>query len=285
MNQKAFYGLLIAILVPVIGYIYVKRSSDNAVVMPRHYIYDSVSTVTRNGKEYDDTAWHTVKDFTLTNQLGNPVSLKEIQQEDENGKKEGKIIVADFFFTHCPNICPNMARAMKLLQDGIKSSDKVGNREASFVHFLSFSIDPERDSVPQLRQWADRFGINPQDWWLLTGDKKTIYDLSNEEMKIGSVDSSFIHSDRFVLIDKYRKIRGYYRVLDDERAIDTAAVVKLSQDIVLLSLEKDPHKKSFFAGKLELIAIVFVIAGIGLVLLMSFLNKEKKSYGTRASKE
>jgi protein SCO1 len=62
-------------------------------------------------------------------------------------------------------------------------------------------------------------------------------------------------------------------------------VVKLSQDIVLLSLEKDPHKKSFFAGKLELIAIVFVIAGIGLVLLMSILNKEKKSYGTRPSKE
>lgn len=278
MNRKAIYGLLIAIAVPLIGYIYVKRSSDRAVVMPRHYIYDSVSTATRNGKEYTDTAWHTVSDFRLTNQLGQEVSMKDMVHRTEEGKEEPKIIVADFFFTHCPNICPNMTRAMKLLQDGIKSADKVGNREPGFVQFLSISIDPERDSMAQLRDWADRFHINPMDWWLLTGDKKTIYALSNEELKMGTVDSGFIHSDRFVLLDRYRKIRGYYRVLDDQRAIDTAAVVKLSQDIVLLALEKDPKKEFFLAGKLELIAIVFVVAALGIVLLMTFLKKENKTY-------
>ena len=65
-------------------------------------------------------------------------------------------------------------------------------------------------------------------------------------------------------------------MLDEDRAIDTAAVVKLSEDIVLLSLEKDPNKKFFLAGKLELIAIVFVLLALGLVLLFSFLKKERK---------
>lgn len=276
MNKQAFLGLLIAILIPLVGYIYVKRSSANAVVMPRHYIYDSTTIVTKNGKEYEDTVWHRLGNFTLVNQMGDSVSLNDITEENEAGEKEGKIIVANFFFTHCPNICPNMTRAMKLLQDGIKSSDKVGNREARFVHFLSFSIDPERDSVPLLKDWADRFGVNPQYWWLLTGDKQTIYSISNNELKIGSIDSNFIHSDRFVLLDKYRNVRGYYRVLTDDRSIDTAALAKLSSDIVLLSLEKDPHKKFFLAGKLELIAIVFILLGIGLVLLFTFLKREKK---------
>jgi protein SCO1/2 len=273
--------MMIAVLIPILGYIYVKRSSDNAVTMPRHYIYDSVEVKTKNGKEYIDTVWHKVGDFSFTNQVGQQVGWAEMMEENAEGKKEGKIVVADFFFTRCPNICPNMTRAMKLLQDGIKSSDKVGNREAGFVHFLSFSVDPNRDSVPKLKEWGDRYGVNPLDWWLLTGDKTSIYDFAKNELRIGNqdggeIDTNFIHSDRFVLIDKNRNVRGYYRVLDEDKAIDTAAVVKLSEDIVLLSLEKDPNKKFFLAGKLELIAIVFVLLALGLVLLFTFLKKERK---------
>src|SRR5215210_4405051 len=136
MNRKALFGLMIAVLIPLVGYLYVKTYSDRAVVMPRHFLPDSFITVTKNGKLYTDTIWHKVSDFNLTNQLGKQVSWKDMQ---------GKIVVSDFFFTHCPSICPNMTRSMKLLQDVIKSPARVGDRDPDFVKFLSFSIDPERD--------------------------------------------------------------------------------------------------------------------------------------------
>ena len=267
MNKKAVYGILLAVLLPLIGYFSLKNATDGAVLMPRHYLPDSVVTKTKGGKQYSDTVWHQLPDFKLTNQLGEKVSWKDM---------EGRIVVADFFFTHCPTICPGMTRNMKQLQDGIRSGEKVGDQQANFVQFLSFSIDPERDSVAQLKKWADRFQIDPQNWMLLTGDKKQIYDLSINHMKLlaqegGPVDSNFLHTDFFVLIDKNRNIRGYYH------GLDTAALSRLSQDIVLLSLEKDPKKKFFLAGKLELIAIVFAIAAIGIIVLMSVLKRENRN--------
>ncbi len=281
MNKKALYGLLIAVLIPLIGYLYVKNFSERAVVMPRHYLPDSIITVTKNGKEITDTLWHQLKDFHLTNQLGHPVSWKDMQ---------GKIVVSDFFFTHCPSICPNMTRSMKLLQDVIKSPEKVGDRDPDFVKFLSFSIDPERDSVEALKKWNDRFQINPEEWWLLTGDKKIIYEMSLKEMKLGlvdggEIDTSFYHSDMFVLVDTNHYVRGYYHVLKADRSVDTATLTRLAEDMVLLSLEKDPKRKSLLAGKLELIAIVFSLAVIILILFFTILKKEKNNYEFHVNKE
>jgi len=266
MNKKALYGILVAVLLPLVGYFTLKSAVSHTVVMPRHYLPDSVVTRTKAGKQYSDTAWHRLPDFHLFNQLGDTVSWKNL---------EGKVVVADFFFTHCPTICPVMTANMKKLQDGIRNNEKIGSRTADFVQFLSFSIDPERDSVAQLKKWADRFQIDPQNWWLLTGNRKAIYDFSINDLKLlaqdgGPVDSNFLHTDFFVLIDKDRHVRGYYH------GLDSAALSKLSQDVVLLYLEKDPKEKSFFAGKLELIAIVFVIAAIGIVVLVKVLKKEDK---------
>ena len=266
--------MLIAILFPLAGYVYLKMKSGSAVVMPRHYLPDSVANRIRNGKEYSDTVWHRLPDISLTNQLGNNVSWNDMR---------GKIVVADFFFTHCPTICPTMTQAMKMVQDGLKSPERVGDQDPNFVQFLSFSIDPERDSVPQLKKWNDRFQINPREWWLLTGDRKKIYDFSINELKLiavsgGTIDSNFLHSDLFVLIDTNRYVRGYYHVLKPDRSIDTASLMRLSEDVVLLSLEKDPKRKFFLAGSMELILIVFVLAGIGLVLLFTFLKKDKPTH-------
>src|SRR5438046_1327131 len=102
MSKKAIYGILIAVLLPLVSYLILKKYSDHAVAMPRHYIYDSVVSGTKNGKEFSDTVWHRLPDFSLTNQLGQQVSWKDIQREVDD-RKEGKIVVADFFFTHCPN--------------------------------------------------------------------------------------------------------------------------------------------------------------------------------------
>ncbi len=264
MNKKALYAVMLAMLLPLTAYFIVKRKSETAVTMPRHYLPDSVVTVTKKGKRVEDTAWHRLADFALTNQEGRPVSWDSMK---------GKIIIANFFFTHCPTICPGLTLNMKRMAESIHNGQRVGDRTNKQVHFLSFSIDPERDSVERLKYWADKYQIDPEQWWLLTGDKKAIYNMVIEEMKVGlvdgqGVDTNFIHSDRFVLIDSNRHVRGYYKGLD---SVDLA---KLSNDLVLLTMEKDPKSKSFFDGKLELMAIVFLLAILGVGLLLFFIKKK-----------
>jgi protein SCO1/2 len=269
VNKTALYGLLLALLLPLAGYFIVRQYSKDVTPMPHRYFPDTVLTHTVNGKQETDTVWHQVPDFNFTNQLGKQVGWKDL---------EGKVVVAGFFFTHCPTICPTMTTNMKRLQDGITSGQRVGDQQAQFLHLLSFSVDPDRDSVEALKAWADRFGIDPDKWWLLTGDKKKIYDLSINEMKLlaqdgQGIDTAFLHTDYLVLIDKYRNIRGYYH------ALDTASVGKLSRDVILVALEKDRKAKSPFAGQLETLALlVFSVIG-GLTLLLYFLKKDKKHHG------
>lgn len=263
MNKKALLGLLVALAVPLVSYFIMRSVSKDVVAMPRHFIYDTVHSVTKKGKLVNDTVWHRIPEFSFVNQLNDTVGWKDIGD---------KVVVADFFFTRCPTICPKLTTNMKLLQDHIKSSARVGDRFPRFVHFLSFSVDPERDSVAALKQWANRFQINPENWWLLTGNKKEIYDLSIEHFKLGlvdgaGIDTSFFHTDYMVLIDKNRNIRGYYH------GLDSTDVQQLARDIVLLSLEKDPNRKGVFAGKLELLAVVFLITVLGIFLLIYLLKK------------
>jgi len=265
VNQKALYAVMLAMLLPLTAYFIVKRQSEKAVVMPRHYLPDSIISITQNGKRVEDTTWHQVADFSLTNQMGNTVTLDSLK---------GKIIIADFFFTHCPTICPPMTRNMKRLAESIHNGQRVGDKTNKMVHFLSFSIDPERDSVPQIKHWADRFQINPEQWWLLTGDRKTIYDMALRELKLATIDgegidTNFVHSDKFVLIDSNRHVRGYYN------GLDSTELGQLSEDLVLLTMEKDPKSKSFFAGKLQLIAVVFLLAIFGVGLLLFLLRKKQ----------
>lgn len=266
MNKKAVYGLLIAILLPVICYLIVKYYSTDAVTLPRHYIYDSVITKTVGGKLASDTAWHQLPDFALRNQFNEEIGWKDM---------EGKTVVASFFFTHCPTICPALTANMKLLQDDIKKSTKIGNRDADFLQLLSITVDPERDSVPALKSWADRFQINSNNWWLLTGNKKEIYDLSIEHMKVGlldgkGIDTGFFHTDYMVLIDKNRNIRGYYH------GLDTVALKRLAHDIIFLTLEKDPKRTGAFSGKLGMIAIIFLLTIAGVIVLFFILKRLNK---------
>ena len=267
MNKKALFGLMIAILLPVISYLIVNTYSKNALVLPRHYIYDTVINKTVDGKLTTDTIWHRLPDFELRNQLNEKISWK---------KMEGKTVVADFFFTHCPTICPELTKNMKRLQQEITNANKVGDQQPDFLQFLSFSVDPERDSVEALKKWADRFQINPENWSLLTGDKKTIYDLSIGHMKILAVDgkgidTSFLHTDFMVLIDKNRNIRGYYH------GLDTLAVKQLARDIIFLTLEKDAKRKGFLSGQFGFIATVFLLTLAGIILLVFVLKRFSKA--------
>jgi protein SCO1/2 len=227
MNKNAILGILLAIVMPFTGYWLVKYYSEAAVQMPRRYFYDTVSETGKNGKKSIDTIWHKVKNIQFTNQLGKTVSLDSLR---------GKILVIDFFFTHCPSICPGMARSMKRLQNSF-----INNND-SIVQFISVSIDPEHDSVNQLRNFANRYTSNHDSWWFVTGNKKEIYDFALQELKASvadsDVDTAFIHTENFFLLDKERVVRGWYN------GFDTIKQAKLVRDIPLLMLEKD-KKRTF----------------------------------------
>ena len=254
-----------AAIIPLLCYFIIKGFSDSATAMPRHYLPDSIVKETRHGKAYTDTVWHTLPDFSLVNQLGDSISWADMK---------GKVVVADFFFTRCPTICPRMTLNMKRLQESITNAQRVGDKTPDFLHFLSFSIDPQRDSVPQLKKWADRFQVNPEQWWLLTGNKQMIYNMGIHEMRVPledgeGVDTSFFHTDKFVLIDTNRHVRGYYS------GLDSASLARLSRDIIMLTMEKDPKRKSFLAGKLEIMAVAFIAAIVGVGLLVYFIKRKK----------
>lgn len=227
MNKKAFIALLVAITLPLSGYLLVSYYSGRAVQMPNRYFYDSVQVSQKNGKLTYDTAWHQVKNLHFTNQLGQQVSLNDLK---------GKIVVMDFFFTHCPSLCPRLALAMKKLQNSFPNNDSI-------VQFVSISIDPAHDSLPQLRGWAKRFKIDPDSWWLGTGNRDSIYNFALTELKASvadsDVDTAFIHSDKFFLLDKDRVVRGWF---SGEDSVEQSRLVR---DIPLLMLEKD--KKRTFA--------------------------------------
>ncbi len=234
MNKKAIGALCIALLIPLICYYVLKAASDEAVVMPGRYYVDSVVTKTVDGKTTSDTIWHKTGNITLVNQLGDTVSLYDIKN---------RVIVADFFFTRCPFVCPAMTKNMAKLQQSFSHYNE-GRKivDSSIVRFLSFSIDPDRDSVAAIKKYADKFRVDHDNWWLLTGNKKAIYDFGFNELKIGlveggNVDSSFMHSEKFVLLDKDYLVRGYYN------GLDTSSLAALAKDIGLLMLEKDRKKK------------------------------------------
>jgi len=266
VSKKALLALALAIVLPLIGYVLVNYYSSQAVVMPRRFYEDSVITKMKDDKMVTDTVWHRAKNITLINQLGDTVTLNQLK---------GKVLVIDLFFTHCGSICPTLTRSMKKMQDGIKKQDNIKYADTGFVQFLSFSIDPERDSVPVLKKYADRYGVNPDDWWLLTGPKKTIYDFAFEELKVDKyndepVDPAFAHTNRFTLLDKDHVVRGYYNGLDDE------SMAKLGNDIVLLMLEKDRTRKSALFTEIAAIWPIFVIAIIAVVAVMLIINRKPK---------
>jgi len=265
VSKKALLALCIAVLIPLISYLLVKHFGDEAVVMPRRFYDDSIITKVKDGKETTDTVWHQVKNISLTNQLGNTVTLDQLN---------GKVLVIDFFFTHCGSICPALTRNMKKLQDAIKRQDNMKYADTNFVQLLSFSVDPERDSVPVLKKYADRNNVNHDVWWMLTGPKKTIYDFAFEELKVDKynddpIDSSFVHTSRFTLLDKNRIVRGYYNGLDD------SSLARLSNDIVLLMLETDKKKKSLLFTEVAAIWPIFIIVIVAVIIFMFFNRKPK----------
>lgn len=152
VNKTALYAVMIALLVPLISYFIVKTKSESAIHMPRHYFPDSVVTDTRKGKRL--LIQYGIKPVILTWPIKMVRLFLGIAWKENHHSR--------FFFTRCPTICPGMTMNMKRLEESIHNGKRVGDKTNKLVHFLSFSIDPERDSVERLKYWANRFQIDPE---------------------------------------------------------------------------------------------------------------------------
>jgi len=140
---------------------------------------------------------HKIRPFSFTNQLGTVVN---------NETYKNKIHIVDFFFTSCPTICPYVAAQMKRIQE--HTSD-YGD-----VMLISHTIDPKRDSIAILKQYADKIGADHNLWHFLRGPKDEIMEIANEDYFIAALDSpdapgGFDHSGKIILLDKEAKIRGF----------------------------------------------------------------------------
>ena len=142
--------------------------------------------------------YHAISDFSFTNQNGKTITQKDY---------EGKIYVADFFFTTCGSICPIMTTNMVDVQKAFLNNPKV--------MLLSHTVFPEIDSVSVLKAYAVKKGVDDRKWNLVTGDKKEIYALARKSylaVKLGKPSELYdmVHTENFVLVDKKRRVRGFY---------------------------------------------------------------------------
>jgi protein SCO1 len=165
--------------------------------------YYDTSDFTPKWEMKDAKTFHAVRKFNLVDQEGNAFTEKNL---------DGKICVADFFFTSCPGICPKMAVSMNDLQKEFLNDIDV--------LLVSHSVTPAKDSVPVLKKYAVAKEVNYNKWKLLTGNKDEIYNLGRkfyfveEDLGENSDTTVFLHTENFVLIDKNRHIRGIYNSLD-----------------------------------------------------------------------
>ncbi len=150
--------------------------------------------------------------FAFKNQWGETITRETFKN---------KVWIAYFFFTTCRSVCPTMNRNATAVQREFARNPEV--------LMAGFTVDPETDTVAQLKKWADQHGAQRGKWHFLTGDRETLHKLSREVFKLGveSGDAThdIVHSDRLVLIDRQGRIRGYYSGMDKN------AVQQLLQDI------------------------------------------------------
>lgn len=209
-----FFGIVLVSLSAVIIYLFYNALQPKKllpVYQPSMVDPTLVDSTLHYKKKY-----HTIADFSLVNQNG-----EIITQEDY----KDKIYVADFFFTTCPTICPIMTKNMAAIQKVILDDDET--------LLLSHSVTPVIDSVPQLKKYALEKGVVDSKWNLVTGDKKQIYELARKSYLAVKTDGDggpydMIHTENFILVDKERRIRGFYDGTNPEE------IVKLLQDLKIL---------------------------------------------------
>lgn len=197
--MKGFFWLAVIFIIGLpVAYYYVKPKDKPLPVINPVDVNDSLVANDLLRKGYG----HKIGDFAFLNQDSVLMTSKDF---------EGKVWVAEYFFTTCGSICPKMNKQMQRVQSAF-SGDKD-------VVILSFTCDPKTDTVAQMKKYADQMKAELPQWQFLTGSKEDLYQLARrsffllkpaEAENMGDAGNDFIHTNNFVLIDKQRRIRGYY---------------------------------------------------------------------------
>jgi protein SCO1/2 len=137
-----------------------------------------------------------IPQFQLLSQKGAPFDRSHL---------DGHVWIADFIYTNCEGPCPRMSSRMRAMQ----------NKLSSDVRFVSFTVDPARDTPAELAAYGQKFGADDNRWTFLTGDTSTLNMLDRDAFKLGTIGAGMDHSTRFVLVDKKGRVRGYYGLTDD----------------------------------------------------------------------
>jgi len=198
--QKALWGLLILVLIGVVG------AGIWSLILHKPASKQALSVGSRQPPAYGS-----VPDFSFIERSG---------QEVERVEFLGRIWVVDLIYTRCPDTCPLQSAEMARLQ-----AELVNETD---IRLVSITVDPARDTLAVLSRYAKRFGADPKRWLFLTGEKEAIYRFVQEGLRLPVMDPrsrargaggegvSFLHSSRFVLVDREARIRGYYQSSDME---------------------------------------------------------------------
>lgn len=194
-KYRKFFGVLLVFSALTIYLFYsaLKPAKSLPIYNPSDVNPELVDTTVQYISKY-----HTIANFSFTNQNGEFITQKDY---------EGKIYVADFFFTSCKSICPKMTTNLGEVQKAFLDNPKV--------KLLSFSVMPDIDSVSVLKEYAQINGVIDSKWNLVTGDKKTIYAMARKSylaVKQGMPEELYdmVHTENFVLVDSKKRIRGFY---------------------------------------------------------------------------
>lgn len=194
MKQLGLFNLTLLVLL-LVGILSCEEEESDALPYLGHH------DLSENG----ETVYHKVPEWKYLTQDSTWLSSKDL---------EGQVLIAKFFFANCPTICPPMTTSMKQLNNDL-------SEYKDDITFLSFSIDPERDTPANLKKYIDNHGITADNWYFLTGDEEATHELGVHGFYVHAASDEnapggYAHSGNFVLVDENLHIRGVYDGLDKE---------------------------------------------------------------------
>lgn len=200
MNNVKALILGTLLLVPLLVFIFITTFGEHHFTLPTFFPeLDAKGEVVRDAK--GDTVFKQLPPFELTSQEGQTISQADLT--------EG-VHVANFFFATCTGVCRKMSSQLSRVQETFRKDPSV--------KIVSYTVNPEHDTVEVLQNYAAQYSAEPNQWYFLTGDREQIYSLAQTgyqvpvEQVAGQQD--FIHSEKLMLVDKEQRVRGIYDGLD-----------------------------------------------------------------------
>ncbi len=198
MKRVLLIVVLLLVCIPI-AYYYTSKSPEKQlpIINPSELVEDVVDPELRN-----KSMGHRIQDFEFLNQNNVLIHSRDLGES---------IWIVEYFFATCPSICPIMNTQLQRIQEAYRGDDQI--------KILSFTVDPENDSVSVLKRYAEDHNAMDDKWHFFTGEKQALYQLARqsffllkpaETANVGDAGGDFIHTNNFVLIDTKKRIRGYY---------------------------------------------------------------------------